>query len=296
VREVKPGSGEEDSVRRCTGTLFCPAQTVERLRHFVGRDTFDIEGLGAKQIEMFYAEGLLRYPSDIFRLSTRRAEVERAIAAQREAQAREREEKSGQKRKKSRSEGERAFKNVDNLLVAIDAKREIELNRFIHALGIRHIGETNARLLARHFRTFDALRMTATAAAQGDADAAAEIDGIEGIGPVVAEAIVRFFHEAHNQQELDRLLKEVTPQPMEAVKGGSPVAGKTVVFTGGLERMTREEAKAMAERLGAKVAGSVSAKTDLVVAGPGAGSKLKKAAELGVEVIDEDSWFERIAD
>ena len=139
---------------------------------------------------------------------------------------------------------------------AIDARREIDLNRFINALGIRHIGETNARLLARHFGNFEALRKTATAAAKGDAEALAEIDGIDGIGPIVAEGIVQFFHEDHNQQELDRLLKEVTPRPMEAVATDSPVAGKTVVFTGSLERMTRDEAKAMAERLGAKVAGS----------------------------------------
>ncbi len=170
----------------------------------------------------------------------------------------------------------------------------MELNRFVHALGIRHIGETNARLLARHFGNFDSLRKTATAAAHGDEAALAEIDGIEGIGPVVAEAIVQFFHEEHNQQELDRLLKEVTPLPMEAVASDSPVAGKTIVFTGSLQRMTREEAKAMAERLGARTAGSVSAKTDLVVAGPGAGSKLKKAAELGIEVIDEDEWLRRV--
>jgi DNA ligase (NAD+) len=184
--------------------------------------------------------------------------------------------------------------SIGNLMRAIEARREVDLNRFIHALGIRHIGETNARLLARHFGTFDALRETATDAAAGHTEALAEIGGIEGVGPVVGEAIVRFFGEEHNQEELDRLLKEVTPRPMQAVAKDSPVAGKTVVFTGGLERMTREEAKAMAERLGAKVAGSVSAKTDLVVAGPGAGSKLKKAAELGIEVIDEDSWFGRV--
>ena len=193
-------------------------------------------------------------------------------------------------------EGREGYKetSIGNLMRAIEARREIDLNRFIHALGIRHIGETNARLLARHFGSFDALRDIATKAAHGNPDALAEIDGIEGIGPVVAEAILQFFHEEHNQQELDRLLKEVTPRPMEAVATASPVAGKTVVFTGSLVRMTREEAKAMAERLGAKVAGSVSAKTDLVVAGPGAGSKLKKAAELGIEVIDEDTWFERV--
>jgi DNA ligase (NAD+) len=184
--------------------------------------------------------------------------------------------------------------SIGNLMRAIEARREIDLNRFVNALGIRHIGETNARLLARHFGVFEALRKTATAAAKGDEEARAELIGISGIGPIVGEAVVRFFAEEHNQDELDRLLAEVTPRPMQAMASASPVAGKTVVFTGGLTRMTREEAKAMAERLGAKVAGSVSAKTDLVVAGPGAGSKLKKAAELGVEVIDEDQWFERV--
>jgi DNA ligase (NAD+) len=293
VREHS-ASGAVDSVRRCTGGLICPAQAMERLRFFVGRDTFDIDGLGASQIETFYEEGLVRHPSDIFRLRSRLDELKKAVFKQRETLAREREEKTGQRRKKSLSESERAFKNVDNLLAAIEARREIDLNRFIHALGIRHIGETNARLLARHFSSFDALRKTATAAAKGDETALAEIVSIGGIGPIVAEAIVQFFGEDHNQAELDRLLKEVKVRPMEAVITDSPVAGKTVVFTGSLIRMTREEAKAMAERLGAKVAGSVSAKTDLVVAGPGAGSKLKKAAELGIEVIDEDAWFTRV--
>jgi DNA ligase (NAD+) len=265
VREHE-GDAAADSVRRCTGALICPAQAVERLRHFVGRDTFDIEGLGFKQIEAFYRDGLIKHPSDIFRLKPGMLEA-----------------REGYKET-----------SIGNLMRAIEARREIDLNRFIHALGIRHIGETNARLLARHFGNFDALRKTATAAAKGDPEALAEIDGIEGIGPVVAEAIVQFFHENHNQEELDRLLKEVTPRPMQAVATDSPVAGTTIVFTGSLVRMTRDEAKAMAERLGAKVAGSVSAKTDLVVAGPGAGSKLKKAAELGVEVIDEDTWFERV--
>jgi DNA ligase (NAD+) len=265
VRE-HAADGAIDSVRRCTGALICPAQAVERLRHFVGRDTFDIEGLGFKQVEAFYRDALIKHPSDIFKLRPEMLE---------------------------KREGYKET-SIGNLMRAIDARREIDLNRFIHALGIRHIGETNARLLARHFGSFDALRKTATAASRGDQDAIAEIDGIQGIGPIVAEAIVQFFGEDHNQEELDRLLSEVKVLPMEVVVSDSPVAGKTIVFTGSLVRMTREEAKAMAERLGAKVAGSVSAKTDLVVAGPGAGSKLKKAAELGVEVIDEDAWFTRV--
>jgi DNA ligase (NAD+) len=266
VREQNPNTGREDSVRRCTGGLVCPAQAVERLRHFVARDTFDIEGLGARQVEAFYRDGLIRHPSDIFGL------------------------------KPEMLEGREGYgpTSIGNLMRAIEERREVDLNRFIHALGIRHVGETNARLLARHFGVFEALRATATAAAMGDEASWTEIGCIEGIGPVVAAAIVQFFREEHNQEELDRLLKEVRPRPMEAVASSSPVAGKTVVFTGSLVRMTRDEAKAMAERLGAKVAGSVSAKTDLVVAGPGAGSKLTKAAELGVEVIDEDAWFDRV--
>jgi DNA ligase (NAD+) len=268
VREHNPLTGREDSVRRCTGALICPAQAVERLRYFVGRDTFDIEGLGAKQVEAFYRDGLVKHPSDIFKL------------------------------KPEMLEGREGYKetSIGNLMRAIEERRAIALNRFIHALGIRHIGETNARLLARHFGSFEALRETATKAARGGEQSYAEIDDIEGIGPVVAEAIVQFFHEDHNQEELDRLLKEVTPRPMEQAASDSPVAGKTIVFTGSLQRMTREEAKAMAERLGARTAGSVSAKTDLVVAGPGAGSKLKKATELGIEVIDEDAWFKRVGE
>ena len=186
--------------------------------------------------------------------------------------------------------------SIGNLMRAIEARREIDLNRFIHALGIRHVGETNARLLARHFGTFEALRDDGDGGRRrATRQALAEIDRHRGHRPGGRRGDRRSSsREEHNQEELDRLLAEVTPRPMEAVASDSPVAGKTVVFTGALERMTREEAKAMAERLGAKVAGSVSAKTDLVVAGPGAGSKLKKAAELGVEVIDEDAWFERV--
>jgi DNA ligase (NAD+) len=170
----------------------------------------------------------------------------------------------------------------------------VPLNRFIFALGIRHVGETNARRLARHFETFDALRAVARAAGDEASEARAELRNIEGVGDVVAEAVADFFVEEHNEAVLDAWLREVTPAPMEQVKNDSPVAGKTIVFTGALERMTREEAKAMAERLGAKVAGSVSKKTDLVVAGPGAGSKLAKAEGFGVQVITEDQWFERV--
>jgi DNA ligase (NAD+) len=184
--------------------------------------------------------------------------------------------------------------SVRNLFAAINARRTIVLNRFIFALGIRHVGETNARRLARHFGSFQALREIGRAALDAGSDARAELNAIEGVGDVVAEAVADFFAEKHNEDVLDALMAEVTPEPMEAVLTTTPVAGKTVVFTGALEKMTRDEAKAMAERLGAKVSGSVSKKTDLVVAGPGAGSKLTKAAELGIEVISEDDWLARV--
>jgi DNA ligase (NAD+) len=264
-REANPKTGRPDSVRRCTGGLVCPAQAVERLKHFVSRDAFDIEGLGAKQVESFWRDGLIAHPSDIFHLKEKAADIE----------ARE------------------GWGNtsVRNLLGAIEARRSMPLNRFIYALGIRHVGETNARLLARHYGSFDAFAETATAAADRQSEAWADLINISGIGEVVAEAIVQFFDEQHNREEIGRLLGEVAPEPAEQVAAESPVAGKTIVFTGSLERMTRDEAKAVAERLGARVSGSVSAKTDLVVAGPGAGSKLNKARALGVEVIDEDEWL-----
>jgi DNA ligase (NAD+) len=272
VREIDPNTGREDVVRRCTGGLICKAQAKERLKHFVSRLAFDIEGLGDKQIEQFYDEGLVTRPHDIFTLAARDAKAETKLA-----------DREGY--------GETS---VRKLFAAIDARREIPLNRFIYALGIRHIGETNARRLARHFGTFGVLRETARSAIEGS-DARAEIDNIEGLGGVVAEAVADFFVEPHNEGELDALLKYVTIVPMAAVATSSPVAGKTVVFTGSLERVTRDEAKAQAERLGAKVASSVSKNTDLVIAGPGAGSKLAKAKELGIETIDEEAWLKLAA-
>ncbi|MCB5177142.1 NAD-dependent DNA ligase LigA [Microvirga lenta] len=270
VREVNPRTGKEDAVRRCTGGLICPAQARERLKHFVSRNAFDIEGMGEQRIEEFYAEGLVQRPQDIFTLQARN---ERSL-----------------KRLENR-EGWGAT-SARNLFDAIEARRNIALNRFIFALGIPHVGETSARLLARHFGTFEALRETAKAAADPASEAHADLTSIGGIGPVVAEAIIEFFKEKHNEEMLDALLAQVTTEPVETVAAAnSPVAGKTVVFTGSLEQMTREEAKAMAERLGAKVVGSVSKKTDIVVAGPGAGSKLNKAKEFDVQVMDEDGWF-----
>jgi DNA ligase (NAD+) len=272
IREIDEKTGVADVVRRCTGSLLCPAQAVEKLKHFASRNAFDIEGLGDKQIEQFYHDGLIMTPPDIFTLEAR-------------------DKRSLKKLKDREGYGETSVKN---LFAAIEARRNVPLNRFIFALGIRHIGETNARRLARHFGTFDALRAIAREAVPGS-EARAEIENIEGFGGVVAEALGDFFTEKHNEDVLDALLAEINPQPMEAVVSASPVAGKTVVFTGALEHMTRDEAKAQAERLGAKVAGSVSKKTDLVVAGPGAGSKLAKAEELGIETISEADWLKLVS-
>ena len=270
LREIDEKTGVADVVRRCTGSLVCPAQAIERLKHFCSRNAFDIEGLGDKQIEYFYQEGLIETAADIFTLE-------------------ERDRESLTKIKNREGFGETS---VRNLFHAINARRKIEINRFIYALGIRHIGETNARRLARHFIDFETLRLTASLA-KPDTSERARIDTIDGVGPVVAEALHDFFSEPHNSRALDALLKEVKLEPMPAVATTSAVSGKTVVFTGALERLTREEAKAQAERFGAKVAGSVSKKTDLLVAGPGAGSKLTTAQALGVEVISEDEWFKR---
>ena len=260
-------------VRRCTGGLICPAQRIERLRHFVSRNAFDIEGLGEKIIQEFYHDVIIALPSDIFTLEARNGKDFSAL-----------QEREGW--------GETS---VRNLFAAIDARRAIALDRFIYALGIRHIGETNARILARAYGTLDAFVSAMKAAtADREGEAFRELDDVGGIGTVVAEAVADFFGEPHNIEVVEKLLEHVTVEPMQAVDSSSPVAGKTVVFTGSLERMTREEAKAMAERLGAKVSGSVSKKTDLLVAGPGAGSKLKQAQAHGVEVIDEDEWFRRV--
>jgi DNA ligase (NAD+) len=278
VREVDPKTGKEDVVRRCTGGLICPAQMVERLRHFVSRNAFDIEGLGEKQVAALYDWGLVKSPADIFTLAARNA---------RDLQRLENREGWGKT-------------SATNLFAAIEGRRKVSVDRFVFALGIRHVGETNAKRLMRHYGSVEGLRDGALSAVMpGEAhpkgnEGWAELTGIDGIGTVVAEAVVEFFAEPRNQEVVAALLAQVEPQPMEQVAAESPVAGKTVVFTGALERMTRDEAKAMAERLGAKVAGSVSAKTDLVVAGPGAGSKLEKARGLGVEVITEDEWFERV--
>ncbi len=291
VREVDEKTGKEDVDRRCTGGLICPAQAVERLRFFVSRSAFDIEGFGGVYIETLFEKGLLKEPADIFRLAKQPEKLNRALAERRAEMAAERRAASGKEdAKKSKKDDEEESKLVDNLVAAIDARREIAMDRFITALGIRHVGDTNARLIARNYDSIDAF----VDAMEGK-NVVEDLQEIEGVGEVLAEAIKDFFDEPHNRKVVDHLLKEVKVKPLPKPKtSGSPVAGKTVVFTGSLEKMTRQEAKAKAESLGAKTAGSVSKKTDLVVAGPGAGSKLADAQKLGIPVIDEDAWIEMI--
>jgi DNA ligase (NAD+) len=263
---------EGEVARRCTGGLICPAQAVERLRHFVSRDAFDIEGLGEKHIEAFWREGIIKSPVDIFRLAEREAAGKIAL--------RDRE-----------GWGE---KSVDKLFRAIDARRRIAFERLIYALGIPQVGQATAKLLARHYQTLENWRDAMAAAQPREGEAWDDLNAIEGIGEAVAADILDFFAEKHNQAILDDLAEMVEIEAPARPARRSPVSGKTVVFTGTLERMTRSEAKAKAERLGAKVAGSVSKNTDYVVAGPGAGSKLKNAKDLGVAVLSEDEWLKLI--
>ena len=292
VREVDEKTGKEDVDRRCTGGLICAAQAVERLRYFVSRPAFDIEGFGGVYIETLFEAGLLKEPADIFRLAKKPDVLNRALAERRAEMSAERRAKEGKDDvKKSKKDEDGDGKLVENLVAAIDARRTIAMDRFINALGIRHVGETNARLIARNYPSIDAF-----VDAMEAKDAVAELDQIQGVGEVLAQAVKDFFDEPHNRKLVANLQKEVTVKPLPKPKiEGSPVAGKTVVFTGTLEKMTRQEAKARAEMLGAKVSGSVSANTDLVVAGPGAGSKLKEAQKHGVEVIDEDAWLKLIS-
>jgi DNA ligase (NAD+) len=253
---------------RCTGGLICPAQRVERLKHFVSRGAMDIDGLGEKTIQEFFALGWLHSPADIFRLDQHRAALL---------------EREGWKEK-----------SVDNLMASIAARRSPDPARFLFGLGIRHVGTVTARDLVKAFGTVEAVADVAIRA-HDDQAALAELTAVEGIGPVVAQALVAFFAEEHNHTAWDDLLGQVTPLPYVSNVRASVVSGQTVVFTGSLEALSRDEAKAQAEALGAKVSGSVSAKTDLLVAGPGAGSKLKKAAELGIRVIDEAGWLAIVA-
>ena len=260
--EAVAEEGEVDV--RCTGGLICPAQRIERLRHFVSRGAMDIDGLGEKSIVEFFELGWLHGPADIFRLKSHRGELVGREGWQ--------------------------DKSVDNLLEAIDARIGFDPARFLFGLGIRHIGAVTAKDLMKAFGSIEGLQAAATGP-----DAQDELSAVEGIGPVVAEALVDFFHEPHNRQELGELLELAKPAAFVSTARETEWTGKTIVFTGSLETMSREEAKAQAERLGARAAGSVSAKTDLVVAGPGAGSKLKKAEELGIRVIGESEWAEIVA-
>ena len=278
VREVNEKTGKMDSVRRCTGGFICRAQATEHLKHFVSRNAFDIEGLGSKQIDFFFenedASLQIRTAPDIFTLEKR------------------------QQQSLTKLEDIDGFGKVSvgKLYAAINERRSIALHRFIYALGIRHVGETTAKLLARSYGTYAAFETGMREAETLAGDAWNDLNAIEGIGEVVARAIVEFYKEPRNVEVITRLIEEVTPEEAEQpVTAGSPVAGKTVVFTGSLEKFTRDEAKARAESLGAKVAGSVSKKTDIVVAGPGAGSKLDKARELGVQTMDEDEWLALIS-
>ncbi len=265
---------EGDAVRRCSGGMICPAQAVEKLKHFVSRAAFDIDGMGAKQVEQFYADGWIAEPADIFTLQARYG--------------------SGIQQLKNREGwGE---KSANALFAAIEAKRTIPLARLIFGLGIRHVGEASANMIALHYGTWAALSEAMDAARAQEGAAWDDLISIDGMGAIMAGSLVGAFAQEAERASITRLVEglEIT-EAVRADTSGSPVAGKTVVFTGTLEKMTRAEAKARAERLGAKVSGSVSAKTDLLVAGPGAGSKAKKAAELGIETLDEDGWIKLIA-
>jgi len=269
VREVIAG-GEEGARAHCTGEFACPFQRTEHLRHFVSRRAFDIEGLGEKQIALFYENGWVKEPADIFTLQARDKKINL---------------------KEVEGYGETS---VRNLYQSIEARRDISLERFIYALGIRHVGETTAVALARGYGTWKAFHDACLKVVDGDEETKAEMDALDQIGETVIEAIADYFGESHNRKLVERLVEQVSIQEAEKPKTDTPVAGKTVVFTGSLEKMTRDEAKAMAERLGAKVSGSVSKKTDYVVAGPGAGSKLAEAKKHGVATLTEDEWFKLV--
>ncbi|MBB3607440.1 NAD-dependent DNA ligase LigA [Rhizobium sp. BK602] len=274
VRDINEKTGKVDAVTRCTGGFICRAQATEHLKHFVSRNAFDIEGLGSKQIDFFFESEdpalQVRTAPDIFTLEKR------------------------QQSSLTKLENIDGFGkvSVSKLYAAINERRDIALHRFIFALGIRHVGETTAKLLARSYGTYDAFETAMKEAAPLAGDAWNDLNNIEGIGEVVARAVVEFYKEPRNVEVISRLLEEVRPQEAEQpATSDSPVVGKTVVFTGSLEKFTRDEAKARAESLGAKVSGSVSKKTDIVVAGPGAGSKLDKAREFNVQVMTEDEWL-----
>ena len=265
-------SGAETVVRRCTGEFACPFQRIEHLRHFVSRRAYDIEGLGEKQLAAFYERGWITEPADIFRL----ASDETKLSELRETDG-------------------YGDLSVTNLVAGINTRRTISLDRFIFGLGVRHIGETTAMVMARGYGSAGTFLAAMDLVAARDCEAMAELDALDQIGGAVIEAAASYFAEDHNRRIVEALVAELTILDAEQPKTDTAVAGKTVVFTGALERMTRDEAKAQAEALGAKVSGSVSKKTDLVVAGPGAGSKLKTATELGIQVMTEDEWLAMVS-
>jgi DNA ligase (NAD+) len=269
VRE-ETATGEEGAVARCTGEFACPYQALGHLEHFVSRRAFDIDGLGEKQIALFYEQGWVKEPADIFTLEERNKKIHLEEV-----------------------EGFGAT-SVRNLLNAIEARREIALERFIYALGVRHVGETTAAALARGYSSWEAFRAACLKLVKGDEEAKAEMDALDQIGDTVIKSLSEYFAEPHNRRRVERLADQVIIRDAERPRADSAIAGKTVVFTGTLEKITRDEAKASAERLGAKVSGSVSKKTDYVVAGPGAGSKLADAKKLGVAVLTEDEWAKLI--
>jgi DNA ligase (NAD+) len=271
VRE-ETATGEEGSRARCTGEFACPFQKIEHLKLFVSRRAFDIDGLGEKQLQYFFDEGWVKEPADIFTLQKRNAKL---------------------KLEEIEGYGETS---VRNLFAAIESRRRIALERFIYALGMRHVGETTALALARGYGSWDAFHDACLKVAKGDEETIAEMDALDQIGDTVIKSVAAYFGEGHNRGIVERLTKEVEIIDAEKPKSNSVVAGKTVVFTGSLEKMTRDEAKATAERLGAKAAGSVSKKTDYVVAGPGAGSKLAEAKKHGVAVLTEDEWLKLIGE
>jgi DNA ligase (NAD+) len=271
VRE-ETAAGEEGARARCTGEFACPFQKIEHLKLFVSRRAFDIDGLGEKQLQYFFDEGWVKEPADIFTLQKRNNKL---------------------KLEEIEGYGETS---VRNLFASIESRREISLERFIYALGIRQVGETTALALARGYGSWQAFHDACLKVAKGDEEAMAEMDALDQIGETVIAAIAAYFGESHNRGIVERLTEEVSILDAEKPKSNSAIAGKTVVFTGALEKMTRDEAKATAERLGAKASGSVSKKTDYVVAGPGAGSKLNEAKKHGVAVLTEDEWLKLIGE
>jgi DNA ligase (NAD+) len=266
----RTATGEEGAVARCSGEFACPHQRIEHLRHFVSRHAFDIEGLGEKQLTLFFEQGWVKEPADIFTLQARNNQI--------------------------RLEAHEGFGEVSvgKLFAAIEARRGVSLERFIYALGVRHIGETTARALARGYGSWRTLHNACLKLAKGDIEARQEMDAMDQIGDTVIDSLAAYFSESHNVDIVERLTKQVRIRDAEKPTAHSPIAGKTIVFTGSMEQLTREEAKALAERLGAKVSGSVSKTTDFVVAGADVGSKLNKANELGVEVLDEAKFIELV--